>query len=302
MSVDLKKITTESRNKNTLNIDKVSTFEMLSLMNQEDELVAIAVRDAIPQIEVVVDELVDSFNKGGRLIYIGAGTSGRIGLMDAVECYPTFSVPDSKIMALMAGGNNAMIHAIEGAEDDKEAAINQLKEINLNETDFVIGIAASGRTPYTVSALEYANSIGAKSACITTSINSVLASTAKFPIEAITGAEVVMGSTRLKSGTAQKLICNMITTVSMIKMGKTYSNLLIDMQATNEKVSVRCSNVLVEALGISIEDATSLINKYGNIKYALFSYLSKIEDREEVIKLVEKENGNIYKALEKLEK
>lgn len=297
MEVNIKKITTEGRNQNTLDIDKISTLEILKKMNNEDKTVAYAVETALPQIVPLIDEIVECFKKDGRLIYVGAGTSGRIGLMDAVECHPTFSCSFEMVQCQMAGGPSAMIQAAEGAEDNKEMAIEQLKNINLNANDCVIGIAASGRTPYTVSAVSYANSLGCVTGAITTSANSILAKTAKYPIEAITGPEVIMGSTRLKSGTAQKLICNMITTASMIKMGKVYSNLMIDMMPTNEKLVERSKNILVEAVGITRDEATNLLSKYGNMKCALFGYLTGIEDLDYINEILNKNYGNIQEAL-----
>jgi len=298
MSVDIKKITTEGRNVNTLDIDKLDTIDILKKMNDEDKQVPYAVEESLSQIVPLVDGIVERFKKGGRLVYVGAGTSGRIGLMDAVECHPTFSCSFEMIQCLMAGGSGAMIKAVEGAEDNEQMAIDQLKEISLNENDIVIGIAASGRTPYTVSAVKYANSIGALTGCVTTSKNSILASVSKYPIEAITGAEVLMGSTRLKSGTAQKLICNMISSASMIKMGRVYSNLLTDMRVTNEKIVERSKNVLVEALSIEKTEAEKLLNKYGCIKYALVGSISGIDDADIVKDIVDGVNGNIKEALE----
>lgn len=300
--VNVKKITTEGRNQNTLDIDKLDTVGILKEINDEDKTVPFVVEKCIPQIAKLVDKVVECFKKDGRLIYVGAGTSGRMGLVDAVECHPTFSCSFDMIQCLMAGGNSAMIKAVEGAEDNKEAAIVQLQEIGLNKNDCVIGIAASGRTPYTVSAVEYGNKIGCVTGCITTSKDSILASVSQYPIEAITGSEVLMGSTRLKSGTAQKLICNMISSASMIKMGRVYSNLLTDMQVTNEKIVSRSKNVLVEALGISKEEAEILLDKYGNIKYALFGAISKIDDKDKVQAILDKYKGNIKEALESINK
>lgn len=300
--VNIKKITTEGRNQNTLDIDKISTLDILKKMNDEDKTVAYAVELALPQIVPLVEEIVECFKKDGRLIYVGAGTSGRIGLMDAVECHPTFSCPFEMVQCLMAGGAGAMIQAVEGAEDNKEAAIADLKAINLNNNDCVIGIAASGRTPYTVSAVAYANSLGCVTGVITTSKDSILAKTAKYPVEAITGPEAIMGSTRLKSGTAQKLICNMITTSSMIKMGKVYSNLMIDMMPTNEKLVERSKNILVEALGVTKDEAVNLLSKYGNMKRAIFGYLTGVEDKEYIDDILNKNHGNIQESLKEFKK
>lgn len=296
--VDLKKITTEARNQDTLNIDKVSTFEVLKMINNEDKKVPGVVEGCIPQITPLVDGIVERFKQGGRLIYIGAGTAGRMGLIDAAECHPTFSCSFDMIQGLMAGGMGAVIEAAEGAEDDREAAIKQLQEIGLKENDTVIGIAASGRTPYTVSGVEYANKIGALTGCITCSRNSPLAAASRYPVEAITGPEIFMGSTRMKGGSAQKLICNMISTASMVKMGRCYSNLLTDMMVTNSKITERAKNVVKEGLGVTMDEAEALLKKYGSIKFALFGGLTGIEDLNKISEIFEKTQGNFKEALE----
>lgn len=300
--VNVKKITTEGRNQNTLDIDRIPTIEILKKMNEEDKTVPYAVEKCLPQIAPLVDAIVECFKKGGRLIYTGAGTSGRIGLMDAVECHPTFSASFEMVQCLMAGGAGAMIQAVEGAEDNKQMAIDQLKEINLNKNDVVIGIAASGRTPYTVSSVEYANSLGCVTGGITTSRDTLLASTAKYPIEAVTGSEVLMGSTRLKSGTAQKLICNMITTAAFVRFGRVYSNLLTDMMPTNGKLVSRSKNILVEALGITADEAGKLLEKYGNIKRALFGGITGMEDLDKIQEILDRNYGNIAESLKEVGK
>lgn len=299
-NVDLKKIGTENRNPNTMNIDKVSTREVLVLINNEDKTVPYAVEKEIDHIAALVDCIVEQFKKGGRLIYVGAGTSGRIGLIDAVECRPTYSCSDEMVQCLMAGGMKAMVKAVEGAEDSKEMAVEQLKEINLVENDVVIGIAASGRTPYAIGAVEYAKSIGCKTGSISTSMNSEIGKVVDFPIEAVTGAEPITGSTRMKSGTAQKLICNMISTASMIKMGKVYGNLMIDVQPTNQKLVKRAQNILTQAVGISNEEAQVYIDKYHSVKKALFAILSGIEEIEEIDKILDRNYGNIRDALKEV--
>ena len=299
-NVDLKKIGTENRNPNTMNIDKVSTREVLVLINNEDKTVPYAVEKEIEHIAALVDCIVEQFKKGGRLIYVGAGTSGRIGLIDAVECRPTYSCSDEMVQCLMAGGMKAMVKAVEGAEDSKEMAVEQLKEINLAKNDIVIGIAASGRTPYAIGAVEYAKSIGCKTGSISTSMNSEIGKVVDFPIEAVTGAEPITGSTRMKSGTAQKLICNMISTASMIKMGKVYGNLMIDVQPTNQKLVKRAQNILTQAVGISNEEAQVYIDKYHSVKKALFAILSGIENLEEIDAILDRNYGNIRDALKEV--
>lgn len=298
MSVNLKKISTESRNPNTMDIDVVSTLEIVTKLNNEDKTVPYAVEKALPQIAAVVDKIVESFEKGGRLIYMGAGTSGRIGIIDAVECPPTFGVPYDMVTCLMAGGDKAMTQAVEGAEDSKELAIQDLQRINANPNDIVVGIAASGRTPYVIGGMEYAKSLGLTTACITTSANTVLASVVDYPIEAITGPEPLTGSTRMKSGTAQKLICNMLSTASMIKIGKVYENLMVDVQTTNEKLYARARGIVSEVTGVDSDDAGKLIDKYGSIKGAILSHLAQITDVEEVKTALEESKGNLRKALQ----
>jgi len=302
MSVDLKKIGTEQRNPNTMDIDLLSTEEILRKINDEDKLVAYAVEKAIPQITKLVDKIVEAFYNDGRLIYMGAGTSGRIGIVDAVECRPTYGVPDEMVQCLMAGGMQAFIKAVEGAEDSKEMAVSDLKSINLTSKDVVVGIAASGRTPYVIGGIEYAKQLGATTGCITTSPNSPLAALVDYPIEAITGAEVITGSTRMKSGTAQKMITNMISTTSMIKMGKVYSNLMIDVQATNEKLVSRARNIIMQITGISEDEAKEKIEKYGSVKKALLAILGGIEDKEEVEKLLAETKGHLRNALKLVKK
>lgn len=297
MQVNLRKIGTEQRNSNTRHIDSLSTLEILQVINNEDKTVAYAVEKALPQISSLVDVIVEKFYEDGRLIYMGAGTSGRIGILDAVECRPTYGVPDDMVMCLMAGGESAFVKAVEGAEDSKEMAVSDLKKINLTSKDVVIGITASGRTPYAVGGVEYAKSIGCITGCITTSPNSEIAKIVDYPIEAITGAEPITGSTRMKSGTAQKMICNLISTTSMIKMGKVYENLMIDVQPTNQKLVSRAQNIIMEVTGISNEEAQKYIDKFGGVKKALFAILSGIDDIEKVNYYLDQTKGHIRNAL-----
>lgn len=301
MKVNLKNIGTEQRNPNTLDIDVLSTEEILQKINDEDKTVAFAVEKEIPKISKLVDKVVEAFYNDGRLIYIGAGTSGRIGIIDAVECRPTFGVSDEMVQCLMAGGERAFVSAVEGAEDSKEMAIDDLKRINLTKNDVVVGIAASGRTPYVIGGIEYAKSVGAATGCITTSPNSVLASIVEFPVEAVTGSEALTGSTRMKSGTAQKLICNMISTTSMIKMGKVYSNLMIDVQATNEKLVSRAKNIVMQITGVDEEEAGLKIEKFGGVKAAILAILGEIDDVNKVSELLNKTKGHLRNALKLVE-
>ncbi len=295
--IDLKKIGTEQRNPRTMNIDTVSTLEICKMINEEDKTVPYAVEKALPQIAALVDAIAEVIDNDGRLIYMGAGTSGRIGILDAAECPPTFSVSYEFVQCLIAGGSTAFIKAVEGAEDSREFAVNDLKNINLTKADIVVGITASGRTPYAVAGVEYAKSIGCKTGCITTSPNSEIASKVDYPIEAITGSEPITGSTRMKSGTAPKLICNMLSTASMIKLGKVYGNLMIDFQLTNEKLIKRGQNMVSEATGVSFEEAQKYIDKFGTVKKSIFAILSGIENKEEVERILNEHKGHLRNAL-----
>lgn len=299
MSVDLKKISTESRNQNTLDIDVVSTLDILKKINNEDKTIAYAVEKALPSIAVVVDKVYEAFINGGRLIYMGAGTSGRIGILDAVECPPTYGVDYNMVMCLMAGGEKAFIKAVEGAEDSLIQGKIDLENVNLNKNDVVIGIAASGRTPYVIGGLNYANEVGAVTSCITTSSSSPIESIAKYPIVAVTGPEPITGSTRMKSGTAQKMICNMISTASMVKMGKVYENLMIDVKATNEKLISRSLSIICTILDCSTDEAKELLTKFKTVKKVIFSSFTGEENLDVIDEYLINEHGNIRKAIKK---
>jgi N-acetylmuramic acid 6-phosphate etherase len=298
--VDISKITTERRNDNTKNIDIVSTCELLKLINNEDKKVPIAVESAIDQIAEVVNIVTKAFRNGGRLFYLGAGTSGRLGVLDASEVPPTFGVDKSLVVGIIAGGDQALRYSVEGAEDSKEEAMESLMEYHLTDKDVVIGIAASGRTPYAMGGIEYANKVGAETACITTSHDSEIAKIAKHPIEAITGAEPITGSTRMKSGTAQKLILNMITTASMIKLGKVYENLMIDVQMSNDKLVSRAITIVMEVTGVGFEVAQEYLDKFGSVKHAIFAILSNIDDVDEIERILQEYNGNIRESLKNI--
>lgn len=299
MSVDLKKISTESRNPNTLDIDVVPTIDILKKINNEDKTVAYAVEKALLSIAEVVEKVYNAFLNGGRLIYMGAGTSGRIGILDAVECPPTYGVDYNMVMCLMAGGEKAFIKAVEGAEDSFSQGKTDLINANLTKNDVVIGIAASGRTPYVIGGVHYANEIGAVTACITTSDNSILASIVKYPIVAVTGPEPITGSTRMKSGTAQKMICNMISTASMVKMGKVYENLMIDVKATNEKLVSRSLSIICTILECDLEEAKELLSKYQTVKKVIFASFTGEENLYVIDEYLSSEHGNIRKAINK---
>jgi N-acetylmuramic acid 6-phosphate etherase len=298
--IDLMKISTEKRNENTKNIDIATTCDMLKMINTEDKTVPLAVEKAIDQIAKVVDIVTEAFINGGRLIYIGAGTSGRLGVLDASECPPTYGVAKDMVIGIIAGGDKALRYSMEGVEDSKEEAVKDLMKIDTNQNDVVVGIAASGRTPYAIGAVEYANSIGAKTACITTSDHSEIAKLAQYPIEAITGAEPVTGSTRMKSGTAQKLVLNMITTASMVKIGKVYENLMIDVQMTNNKLISRAQIIVMEVTGVHADVAETYLKKYRSVKYAIFAIISKIEDKDKIVEILKSHKGNIRESLKYL--
>lgn len=296
----LSNLTTESRNKNTLDIDKVSTIEMVRKINNEDKKVAEAVEKELPQIAEAIDGIVDRIHKGGRLIYMGAGTSGRLGILDASECPPTYGVSEELVQGLIAGGHEAIFRAKEGAEDSKELAVNDLKDKDLNSNDIVVGLAASGRTPYVIGGLEYANQIGALTISITCNKDSDVSKTSKIAISPVVGAEVITGSTRLKAGTAQKLVLNMLSTGTMIKLGKVYGNLMVDVRATNEKLVERAKRIVCEATNVSTEEATKYLEETKfDVKLAIFMILSGLNKEKAEEKLV-KNKGYIARALENI--
>ncbi len=239
LSQTLKQLTSEQRNSASLNLDQLSALEIVQLMNQEDQKVALAVNDQLAQIAQAVEVIVSAFQQGGRLIYQGAGTSGRLGVLDASECPPTFGVPFGQVIGLIAGGDRAIRKAVENAEDNREAGKVDLMQIQLSDKDVVVGLAVSGRTPYVLGGLAYAKSLGAKTIAISCNAHSEMAEIADIAITPIVGAEVLTGSSRLKAGTAQKMVLNMLSTASMVLMGKCYQNLMVDVQATNEKLRHR---------------------------------------------------------------
>ncbi|MPQ31278.1 N-acetylmuramic acid 6-phosphate etherase [Clostridium estertheticum] len=296
-NLNLKKLITESRNENTMNIDTVSTLEMVKIINNEDKKVAGAVEKELPKIAIAIDSIAQRMHKGGRLIYIGAGTSGRLGILDASECPPTFGIPEELVQGIIAGGKEAIFRAIEGAEDSKQIAESDLKSKGLTQNDTVVGIAASGRTPYVIGGLEYANEIGALTISVTCNANSPVSAVAKISIAPVVGAEVVTGSTRLKSGTAQKLVLNMLSTGAMIKLGKVYGNLMVDVKSTNEKLTQRAKLIVCEATGIDIEEATEVLSITDfDVKLAIFMILSKLNKEQAKIRL-DLNKGYIAKAL-----
>ncbi|MGL4798463.1 MAG: N-acetylmuramic acid 6-phosphate etherase [Cellulosilyticaceae bacterium] len=291
--IELKSMVTETRNPKTLELDAMSTQDILKVMNEEDQGVPKAVANELPHIEKAIELIVAAFEKGGRLIYTGAGTSGRIGLLDAVECPPTFGTKPEQVVGLIAGGEKAFIKAVEGAEDSEELGVADLKAINLTDKDVVVGIAASGRTPYVIAGLNYATEVGASTVAVACNKNSGVGKAAQVAIEVVPGPEVLTGSTRLKSGTSQKLVVNMLSTVSMIRVGKVYKNLMVDVQQTNEKLRVRAQNIVMEATGCEREVAQAHLEQAeGSVKLAITMILlgtTKEDAREKLAQA----NGHI---------
>jgi len=287
---------TEKRNPKTQDLDLLSTHEVLSIMNEEDLNVVSGIKKALPQIENVVNACAETIRNGGRVVYIGAGTSGRTGLIDSVECGPTFGCTN-EFMGILAGGLPAVIKAKEGVEDDKVQAVADVKEINLSSKDMLIGIAASGRTPYPIGAMEYARSIGAKVGSISCNLDAELSKYADYPIEVSAGPEILTGSTRLKSGTCQKIICNMISTATMVKIGKVYKNLMIDVKATNLKLVERCRRIVMEATGCDHDKADEILNIVDNdCKLATVMIITGCT-KQEAIDRVNNAKGLVREAL-----
>ena len=293
-------LSTEQINPETKNIDLASTQEILYLINKEDKKVPEAVEYEIPYIEQAVEIIYQSIREGGHLIYVGAGTSGRLGVIDAAECPPTFGTSPETVQAIIAGGNQAMFIAQEGAEDNEAQAIIDLNAKQLTSKDVICGIAASGRTPYVKSAINYAHSIGCKTIMITTSKREeVLARgiNADVFICPFVGPEVIAGSTRMKSGTAQKLVLNMLTTATMIKLGKTYGNIMVDLQQTNKKLVERSKNIIMTICEVDYNQAGELLSRSnGNVKLAIRMGKSKL-DKQSALELLNKADGKIRQAL-----
>lgn len=272
--IDLSKFTTEQRNPDTLNLDSMTPLEIVTVMNHEDAKVATAVQSELPKIASLVALVSDAFRNSGRLIYMGAGTSGRLGVLDAVECPPTFGVDSDVVIGLIAGGEGAFIQAVEGAEDSIDAGVNDLKSLELTDRDIVVGLAASGRTPYVLGGLDYAHAIGCKTAAIACNRNSIIGQHADIAIEVVVGPEVLTGSTRLKAGTAQKLVLNMITTAAMVGVGKVYQNLMVDVMQTNDKLVVRGQNIVMAATDADRTTATQTLELAGgSVKLAIVMIL-----------------------------
>ena len=296
--MDLKQFTTESRNPETMNLDLMSSLEIVEAMNNQDKKVPLAIEKVLQPISELVDVISLAFQKGGRLIYIGCGTSGRLGILDASECPPTFGVSPDQVIGMIAGGDGAIRSAVEGAEDDYTLAQKDLEKINLNEKDVVVGLAASGRTPYVIGGLKYAKSIGCKVGAIACNKHSEIGQLADIAIEVEIGPEVITGSTRLSAGSAQKMVLNMLSTASMVKIGKVYENLMVDVVQANEKLVVRAENIVMAATGVSREDARANIDKAnGNCKVAITMILTN-SDVNEAMDLLEQAEGHVRKAIQ----
>lgn len=297
MGLTLDNLLTEARNPQTMELDSMTPLEIVTAMNREDARVPESIRPQLPNIAQCVAWATEAIRSGGRLIYMGAGTSGRLGVLDAVECPPTFGVSPDVVVGLIAGGERAFVKAVEGAEDSRELGKADLEAISLTPKDLVVGIAASGRTPYVLGGLAYANSLGCKTAAISCNPGSAVGKEARLAIEVAPGPECLTGSTRLKAGTAQKLILNMISTATMVGCGKAYSNLMVDVMQTNEKLVVRAQNIVMEATGVSRDSAKEAIALAGgSCKLAVTMILADCTV-EEAKERLERCGGSVRQAI-----
>ncbi|MCP2241177.1 N-acetylmuramic acid 6-phosphate etherase [Thermoanaerobacterium thermosaccharolyticum] len=295
--MNLERLITEGRNPETMDIDKLETPDMLKKINEEDKKVPFAVEKVIPDIAKAIDGIVERMKRGGRLIYIGAGTSGRLGILDASECPPTYGTDPNLVIGLIAGGDKAIRNAVEGAEDNKKAGKEDLANINLTCNDSVVGIAASGRTPYVIGGLEYAKSVGAFTIGLSCNPDAGLSDIADVMITPVVGPEVIMGSTRMKAGTAQKLVLNMISTCTMIKIGKVYSNLMVDVQANNEKLIERAKRIVKLATGEDDTIIEKVLQKtHYNVKLTILMLVTGLDEKR-AKRLLNESNGYIAKAI-----
>ncbi|KDA92807.1 N-acetylmuramic acid 6-phosphate etherase [Pantoea agglomerans] len=298
MKLDLSQMITEGRNPASQNIDELSTEAMLRVINDEDKKVALAVEAIVPQIAAAVDAICAAFQAGGRLIYCGAGTSGRLGILDASECPPTFGTPREQVIGLIAGGHTAILQAVENAEDNREQGAQDLKDIRFSRHDVLVGIAASGRTPYVLGALAYANELGATTVSLTCNPGSAMSQVAAIALTPVVGPEVVTGSSRMKAGTAQKLVLNMLTTGSMIRSGKVYGNLMVDVEATNQKLVQRQVNIVMQATDCGEATANAALTACGgHCKTAILMVLADLA-ADEAKALLSQHQGFIRQALQ----
>lgn len=297
MTIDLSSLITESRNSKSEHIDTLSTLSMLKVINNEDKKVPLAVEATLPDVAKLVDKVAEAFQQGGRLIYCGAGTSGRLGILDASECPPTYGTPHDWVIGLIAGGHQAILQAVENAEDSFELAEQDLRQLNFNQKDILVGIAASGRTPYVIGALNYAKSLGAITGAISCNPASPIATLADIAITPIVGAEVITGSSRMKAGTAQKLILNMITTGAMIKIGKVFGNLMVDVEATNAKLVERQIRIVMQATECERTTAEHALSQcQHHCKTAILMILANV-DAQQATHMLKQNRGFIRKAL-----
>ncbi|EPS7269091.1 N-acetylmuramic acid 6-phosphate etherase [Vibrio cholerae] len=297
----LSHLVSEGRNPDTMDIDLLSSQEIVERLNQQDKQVPLAVEAVLPQIAQAVDKITAAFKQGGRLIYLGAGTSGRLGVLDASECPPTFGVSDQMVIGLIAGGKEAMFTAQEGAEDNATLGAHDLQQIDFSSKDVLVGIAASGRTPYVIGALEYANDLGATTIALSCNPDSPIAEIVQIAISPVVGPEALTGSTRLKSGTAQKLVLNMLTTASMIRLGKSYQNLMVDVRATNRKLIARAVRIVMQATDCQREEAEALLKEsHNNAKLAILMHLTGMNYEQATAKLSQSD-GFLRRAMEEHE-
>lgn len=297
MVLNLEKMTTEQRNPDTMNLDEMTTLQIVTEMNREDAGIPAAIRPHLPEIAKVAQWGAESLSQGGRIFYMGAGTSGRLGVLDASECPPTFGVSADTVVGLIAGGPSAIMKAVEGAEDNRELGAQDLKDHNLAQNDLVIGLAASGRTPYVIGGIEYAKSIGCRTAAITCNEGSAIGKASDCAIDVVVGPEVLTGSTRLKAGTAEKMILNMISTAAMVQIGKSYGNLMVDVVLSNEKLQVRAENIVMQATGVDRETAKRTIaSAGGRCKTAITMILADCT-KEEAEQRLAQADGHVRKAI-----
>ena len=295
--INLNKLSTEKNNPNSKNIELQENYEILKRINEEDKKVAFCVEKKLGDISKLMDAIVENYKENTRIIYMGAGTSGRLGILDASECPPTYGVSPELVQGLIAGGKEAVFLSQENAEDNKEQGKKDLMDINLTKNDIVIGLAASGRTPYVIGGIEYANSLGSITGSITCSENSELSSISRYPIEVIVGPEIVTGSTRMKSGTAQKMILNMISTNLMIKLGKVFSGYMVDVKATNKKLIERAKHIIMETTNSTYENAERALIESGNDVKVAIVMLILLVDKKTAEKKLNNYKNNISKLI-----
>ncbi|QIK57531.1 N-acetylmuramic acid 6-phosphate etherase [Erysipelothrix sp. HDW6A] len=301
MKVDISKIGTEQQNVNTMNIDRLDTLSMVQLINREDQAVIDAVSEASEQIANAVDAIYETIHNGGRLVYIGAGTSGRLGVLDASEVLPTYGVGEEAVIGLIAGGDRALRHPVENAEDSTTMIVDDLKNINFNEKDILCAIASSGRTPYCIGGIHYAKSLGAQTVSIACVADSEVGKLVDYPIEAVVGQEVVTGSTRMKSGSATKMILNILSTTTMIKMGKVYGNLMVDVRTSNEKLIERAKTIIIRATGVAYDVAEDVLEKSNNHVKTAIVMIKTDSNYEEAKTLLANNDDRIADAVDAYE-